>query len=434
MAKKSRSKASMASNIKNKVVAVTPNRYFRQEKSAERTAYAFDQIANVMNMMKDIMEDQEGVFRAMLQTLQTIPESTEEEQKINQNFSKQIIEAILKLEKQLENETDVEKKEKIQGAINVLKTQGRTAQAIANPQVYPATFSQSLQSKIFGISPRANEAAGGFFPAMREKIAYDIAAVKTVFGVYPKNQTFDDILAKRRSVQSAQDKVAEIQQTFGVDLTNKKIPEIIENSRTIGKSTVLPKETLVFYDNVMEGLNIIVMNQDKMLGALNRLTPDTSDDTTTSSPNPAQANAVPDLKVTYTDDMISGYGKRVLLTPTKAYALNNADDIVAGTNLFPKGSIQLAPRSSSAETLLSTGSTKPSAEALSMRTSYPMGLESLSPASNNTVNAPTVNNIDNSTKIMGGGAQGGGANVTFIRDVYSSHMRYQEKRLSSLFA
>jgi len=41
------------------------------------------------------------------------------------------------------------------------------------------------------------------------------------------------------------------------------------------------------------------------------------------------------------NDMFSaGYGSRVLFTPKGAYALNNADDIAAGTNLFPKGTLQ----------------------------------------------------------------------------------------------
>lgn len=41
------------------------------------------------------------------------------------------------------------------------------------------------------------------------------------------------------------------------------------------------------------------------------------------------------------NDMYSaGYGSRTLVTPTGAYALNNADDIIAGTNLFPKGSLR----------------------------------------------------------------------------------------------
>jgi len=40
------------------------------------------------------------------------------------------------------------------------------------------------------------------------------------------------------------------------------------------------------------------------------------------------------------NDMVSaGYGSRMLVTPTGAFALNNADDIIAGTNLFPKGSL-----------------------------------------------------------------------------------------------
>lgn len=41
------------------------------------------------------------------------------------------------------------------------------------------------------------------------------------------------------------------------------------------------------------------------------------------------------------NDMVSaGYGSRMLVTPNGAFALNNADDIIAGTNLFPKGSLQ----------------------------------------------------------------------------------------------
>lgn len=40
-------------------------------------------------------------------------------------------------------------------------------------------------------------------------------------------------------------------------------------------------------------------------------------------------------------DMVSaGYGSRMLVTPTGTFALNNADDIIAGTNLFPKDTLQ----------------------------------------------------------------------------------------------
>lgn len=42
------------------------------------------------------------------------------------------------------------------------------------------------------------------------------------------------------------------------------------------------------------------------------------------------------------DDAVSpGYGRRMLVTPTEIIALNNADDVVAGTNLFPKGSLSM---------------------------------------------------------------------------------------------
>lgn len=42
------------------------------------------------------------------------------------------------------------------------------------------------------------------------------------------------------------------------------------------------------------------------------------------------------------NDMFSaGYGARTLVTPKGAFALNNADDIIAGTNLFPKGALSM---------------------------------------------------------------------------------------------
>jgi hypothetical protein len=48
-----------------------------------------------------------------------------------------------------------------------------------------------------------------------------------------------------------------------------------------------------------------------------------------------------------TNDMFSaGYGSRMLVTPNGAFALNNADDIIAGTNLFPKGALQMGSDSS----------------------------------------------------------------------------------------
>ena len=47
------------------------------------------------------------------------------------------------------------------------------------------------------------------------------------------------------------------------------------------------------------------------------------------------------------NDMYSaGYGSRTLVTSKGAFALNNADDIIAGTNLFPKGALQMGSDSS----------------------------------------------------------------------------------------
>ena len=60
--------------------------------------------------------------------------------------------------------------------------------------------------------------------------------------------------------------------------------------------------------------------------------------------------AVAAYKSAKSDDLMSGYGDRTLLTPNGAYALNNNDTVIAGTNLFrgndvysgPKDSISLA--------------------------------------------------------------------------------------------
>lgn len=51
--------------------------------------------------------------------------------------------------------------------------------------------------------------------------------------------------------------------------------------------------------------------------------------------------------VTPANDMVSaGYGSRMLVTPNGAFALNNADDIIAGTNLFPKGALNAGSNNS----------------------------------------------------------------------------------------
>jgi hypothetical protein len=55
----------------------------------------------------------------------------------------------------------------------------------------------------------------------------------------------------------------------------------------------------------------------------------------------ALGGQIQNMMATPANDMYSaGYGNRTLVTPRGAFALNNADDIIAGTNLFPKGSLR----------------------------------------------------------------------------------------------
>jgi len=45
------------------------------------------------------------------------------------------------------------------------------------------------------------------------------------------------------------------------------------------------------------------------------------------------------------DDVVSSYGDRTLVTPKGNIALNNNDTVIAGTNLMPRGSVQMADNS-----------------------------------------------------------------------------------------
>jgi hypothetical protein len=59
--------------------------------------------------------------------------------------------------------------------------------------------------------------------------------------------------------------------------------------------------------------------------------------------NKGQPNRLPPTEpvIPANDLYSSGYGSRVLVTPSKTFALNNTDDVIAGTQLFSKGSLGL---------------------------------------------------------------------------------------------
>ena len=46
------------------------------------------------------------------------------------------------------------------------------------------------------------------------------------------------------------------------------------------------------------------------------------------------------------DDLMSGYGNRTLVTPQGSYALNNNDTVIAGTNLFKGNDVYSGPKDS----------------------------------------------------------------------------------------
>ena len=422
MAKTPRTKNTIAENIRRNIV--TPRiRPLSTEKSTERNVETVEQLGNIMIMIKDLIKGQEGIFEDMIDVLKVIPETTEDQQKQSEIISQKMIEAILKLEKQMGEEQDPENKKKLQGAIDVLKTQGASAFSIARPQMLPSTFAQALQNAL-GVAPYQNQRAGGFLKATRENLSYKAAGVKSLFGVFPKQDTFEDVLAASRTKAAGQEAMEAVSPT--------KAKATPENAPVV--ATILPKETLDFYNNVMEGLNIIVMNQDKTLDALGSLTPESGDDTNTS-PSPSSANAVPNIQPA--NDLVSGYGNRVLITPTGAYALNNADDVIAGTNLFPKGSLRMGGMSSTTNNsarILSSSISTARTETISNRNVYASGLENNPLLNfNPSTTAPTViNNIDNSTTSSGSSMSSPA--ITVIRDVHGSHLRYQDKRLTSLLA
>jgi hypothetical protein len=58
------------------------------------------------------------------------------------------------------------------------------------------------------------------------------------------------------------------------------------------------------------------------------------------------AAAVASYKATKSDDLMSGYGNRTLVTPQGSYALNNNDTVIAGTNLFKGNDVYSGPKDS----------------------------------------------------------------------------------------
>lgn len=438
MAKK-RSKRMMAGNIKKHFSASGIR--MSPEKIAEQNARAIDQIGNVMIMLKDILAGQEGMFAEMIDILSILPETTAGRQKQAELVTKKTIDAIIKIEKQLEKETDPDKKKKLQGAIDVLKTQGVSAYSMARPQRLPSTFSEMLQNAIFGVTPGRKESAGGFLPALGQVAKDKVNLAKMIFGIFPKQKSspegFEGLLETTRKRTAKQEKLEEASSVFERILKGAEKKSPSEKKKVV--ATVTSQETLDFYDNVLEGLNLVVMNQNETNKLLADLTPSNSDsDSKTTSINLSNAQSIPDVPATPADDLISRYGERTLLTPAGSYALNNEDDVIAGTNLFPKGSVR-------AGGMLATGNNSGS-QLLSMRDrtdADDIARLAIASSPNNPVSttvdrgggSPVINNIDNSTVVTGSGGGGGGStSVVYIRDVHNSHVRFQQKRLTSLLA
>lgn len=429
-----RSKKSMAKNIKKHFSrsGFTLN----PEKIVEQNARAIDQIGNVMIMLTDILAGQEDVFAEMIDILSIIPENSKDRQKQAELVTKKTIDAILKIEKQIEKEQDPEKKKKLQDAANVLKTQGVSAYSVARPQRLPSTFSEMLQNAIFGVTPDRKQQAGGFLPALGQVAKEKMMLTKLMFGIAPKQKTgaegFESLLQQGRKRMAGQERIEEV--------SSSMIEKIITTSESKKKkktvvATSTSKETLDFYDNVMEGLNLVVMNQSETNKLLSALTP--ADDTPPPSASPTTAESVPDIPATPADDLISGYGDRVLTTPAGSYALNNADDVIAGTNLFPKGSVRmgtmLASGSSSSTQLLSASTRTNADDIANIASATPPTIVMPIGGGGGGGGGTVINNVDNSSVSSGGGG-GGSTSVVYIRDVHNSHIRFQDKRLTSLFA
>jgi len=442
-----RSKKSMAKNIKKHFSrsGFTLN----PEKIAEQNARAIDQIGNVMIMLTDILAGQEDVFAEMIDILSVIPENSKDRQKQAELIAKKSAAAIVKIEKQIEKEKDPEKKKKLQDAANVLKTQGISAYSIARPQRLPSTFSEMLQNAIFGVTPDRKQQAGGFLPALGQVAKEKMMLTKLMFGIAPKQKTgaegFEGLLQQGRKRMAGQERIEEVSSSVIEKIItkseSKKKKESVEGETEKGKkkktvvATATSKETLNFYDNVMEGLNLVVMNQSETNKLLSALTP--ADDTPAPSASPANAESVPDIPATPADDLISGYGDRVLTTPAGSYALNNADDVIAGTNLFPKGSVRmgtmLASGSSSSTQLLSASTRTNADDIANIASATPPTIVMPIGGGGGGGGGTVINNVDNSSVSSGGGG-GGTASVVYIRDVHNSHIRFQDKRLTSLFA
>jgi hypothetical protein len=158
-AKSRREKKDMTDKIRKRILSAQQS-LVDQPKEVEESKAVATAVSSVAVSIEALSDGMEKMFKDMIEELSKIPETVKEKETQSEKILEKLITVILDLEDQLKEETDPEKKEKLQGQIGVLKGEaGKAYDKTADANV-PRTMGQ-VASKFLGVDPKELKDAGG---------------------------------------------------------------------------------------------------------------------------------------------------------------------------------------------------------------------------------------------------------------------------------
>jgi hypothetical protein len=155
----SRDKKEMAANIRKRVMNAQQS-LLNSSEEVESNQQMATAISAVAVSIEGLSEGMEKIFKDLVEELSKIPETVKEQEENSSNVLEKLIDAILNLEDQLKEETDPEKREKIQGQIGALKGEaGKAYDKTADAKV-PRTMGQ-MAAKFLGVDAKELKDEGG---------------------------------------------------------------------------------------------------------------------------------------------------------------------------------------------------------------------------------------------------------------------------------
>ena len=222
-----KTKQESAKKIRERMISRSP---LNVEEESSRNIATAKELTNIAVNIENLSDTQADIFEKMLKTLEEIPSTIRGRERQNEDLMEQIANAILDLEKQLEKETDEDKRGQLQGAIGGLTQQGQNLGNSGRPKGQ-SLFIEGMASKHLGLR-------GPFLQEMRNRGG----GVKGAFGAYGSalktgfralrgkdlgdgDNLFDDKLAGLRSTRDASEQIS----ASMAEIRKGKVRENVEN-------------------------------------------------------------------------------------------------------------------------------------------------------------------------------------------------------------